>query len=184
MIGHYSGALAAERAQEAARRLDPMEQLQRGVESREADHDKEIVELLRAELDTTLATVDSLDRKLALIGPVIGAGAALLVPGSSSLALQVQLLAAATLVVVLTIALSIAGLWARDVEIGPKPGELGTRAGAPYASYYADVARSLAYCVAFNLRVIQTKGKHFNLGAVAATCAILLFLIARLLEVQ
>lgn len=156
----------------------------RGEVNETHDHGSEAVDLLRGELQVTLDAVDSLDRKLALVVPAVAAIAALLAPNGSGTAVQIEMVIAATSVAVLAAAFALFGLLARSAYYGPEPSLLATRARDPYPDYYRDVAQSLAWCARMTTGVVSSKGWNFNMAAVSASCSMLLFLTARILEVH
>jgi len=149
-----------------------------------AYHGSEAVDLLRGELQLTVDAVDSLDRKLALVVPAVVAIAALLAPSGAGSALEIQVLIAGGIVAIVTAVFALLGLLARSTYYGPDPGLLAASIRNPYPDYYRDVAQSLGWCARMTSAVVSTKGWYFNMAAVSASCTMLLFLAARILEVH
>jgi hypothetical protein len=145
------------------------------------DHAADAVDLLREHMRFTIDALDALDRKLALVVPVVGGIAVLAAPDPTQGHVHASLLTAGLLVATVAAALSLLGLLARSAALGPDPRRLAWRAQHPYPDYHRDTAIALQRSVSTNLALTERKARWFNLAAVSAACAILLFVIARVL---
>jgi hypothetical protein len=147
------------------------------------DHAPEAVELLREQLRTLHSDLESLDRKLALVVPVL-AGVAALVPPWAGAGWPANLLIAGYAVAALAAGLSLLGLVTRRVRIGPNARLLAWQVRTSYPDYYRHVAQALQESIVFNAALADQKARRFNQAAVTASCAILLIFAARLLEAR
>lgn len=130
----------------------------------------------------SLEAVDSLDRKLALIPAGLGVVAGLSLPNPITTPLQVQLAAAALIVSVVAVALSLAGLAGRQTSIGPDPAGLTARFADSSLDFFRDAAGPLTETLNALRDLTATKAWYLNLSLVAASSAMLLFLAVRVLS--
>ena len=154
------------------------------MNARADDHAADAVELLREQLQIGLGGLDAIDRKLALVVPVVGGISALIVRGAAPAAFQLLVLIAGIMVAALATILSLIGLLTRSAAIGVDASRVAWRIRVPYPDYNRDVAQALQRAVKANIKLAEHKARFFNLAAVAASCSILLLVAARIVEVR
>jgi hypothetical protein len=148
----------------------------------EHDHAADAVDLLREQLGLALTSLELLDRKLALLTPVVAGIAALTAPDKLQGQLSVGLLGAGLVVAAISAGLALFGLFTRPAALGPEPRRLAWRIRVPYPDYHADAAQALQHAVVQNIALGLLKARYFNLAAIAAACAILILVAARIVE--
>lgn len=148
------------------------------------DHAADAVDLLREQLQMGWAALEAIDRKLALVIPVVGGVAALVVPGVESRGFAAGLLIAGLLVAILAAVWSLWGMLTAPAHLGPNARFLAWRVRQPYPDYYRATAQALQASITTNADVGHRKASRFNLAAASAAWSILLMIVARLLEVR
>jgi hypothetical protein len=149
-----------------------------------SDHAADAVGLLREQLQMSLTTIDAIDRKLALLVPVLGGIAALTAPAASGTSHPSGILIAGLLIAALAAGLSLFGLLTRPAHIGPDARKVAWRIREPYPSYHRDVAQALQASIKANGKLVDRKARSFNIAAVSATSAILLLVAAKAAEIH
>jgi hypothetical protein len=138
------------------------------------------VSVLQAELDLTSQALDSIDQKAALIPPLVGAVAALVIaPDMSFTYLQAAILFVAFVYGAVAYAFAIRVLWASNLNVGPGTKEVANITYLEPADFSQSVAAALAESVEANKERSEKKGRMLNTAFVIAAFAILLLIAAR-----
>lgn len=138
----------------------------------------DVVELLKTEISIGLNAIDALDRKLALVPPFLGTVAALLLPNPVGPG-QVTWAGAAAGVMLVAFGCAIRGLAGTPISIGPEQGWLSEQTGADPATFYREVAEKQKLSVDSLHNATKKKSRWFNLALLAASVAMLLFVVTR-----
>lgn len=142
------------------------------------------IEMMSSMVTISLAALDSLDRKLALLPAAVGVVAGLLLPDAMTTALRVQLGAAALMASVVAIGLALVGIAGRETSIGPDPAGLTARFSDPTPAFYVEAAGPFTVALERLAHLTASKARYLNLALVAAASGIVLFLAVRLLSVS
>jgi hypothetical protein len=141
---------------------------------------RDVIELLKTEISIGLDSIESLDRKLALLPPFLGAVAALLLPAAIGPG-QFPWASAAGGVMLLAFGCSILGLAGTKISVGPAQGWLSEQTGAEPETFYREAAEKQKLSVDALHDVTEKKSGWFNLALVAAWVATLLLVVARVM---
>jgi hypothetical protein len=138
------------------------------------------VETLRAELDMVDRALDAIDRKAALLPPVLGAIAGILIaPDTTFTRIQQALLVVALATGVGALLFALRVMWARDLNLGPNAAEVATGTHLEPADFNRAVAGSLAKSVDALSELSKWKAFRLNVAMALAATTILLLALAR-----
>jgi hypothetical protein len=142
---------------------------------------KAAVETLRVELEMVNGSLESIDRKAALVPATLGVVAGIFIaPDGSFTVAQSAVLAVALLTGIIAVLAALQVLWARRVSVGP---DAKTAAAGTYlapADFNNAVAGSLALSVAKLAEVADWKSARLNVAIASAGVTILLLAAARI----
>ena len=127
------------------------------------------VETLRAELDTAISSLESIDRKATLIPAVLGTVAGIFIaPSATFRGSQAAVLIAAVLTGVIAVFFALRVIWARYVNIGPNARQTASGTYLDPAAFNHAVAGSLATAIDQLSAVSAWKGHRLNLHLVGS----------------
>jgi hypothetical protein len=139
------------------------------------------VETLRAELDIGIGSLESIDRKAALVPATLGVVAGILIPaGNTFTRLEQGFLVLALVPGIIAVLASLQVLWARHVSIGPDAKLVATGTDLAPADFNNAVAGSLALSVGKVTEVADWKSARLNIAFASAGSTIMLLAAARL----